>query len=69
MESYTPIDYQGCPIPSLGKRRVCEQRLHIIIRVTITLCGIGPIRYLSDSLEILRGEPDLPSFHILFKVL
>ena len=69
VESYTLIDYQDYPIRSSGKRGVREQRLHINTRVTITLRGIGPVRYFSDSLEILRGEPDLPSFHILFEVL
>jgi hypothetical protein len=68
-ESYTLIDHQEHPIRSSGKRGVREQRLLISLRVTITLGSIGPICDFSDSLDILWGEPDLPSFHILFEIL
>lgn len=69
VELYKLIDYQEYPVQSSGKRGVCEQQIQISLRVTVTLGGIGTIRDFSDSLEILRRESDLPSFHVLFEVL
>jgi len=69
VESYKLIDYREYPIRSSGEGGVCEQQLQVSLRVTVTLGGIGTVRDFSDSLEILRGESDLPSFYVLFEVL
>jgi hypothetical protein len=43
--------------------------VHKSLGVTITLGSVGLICDLSNSLNILRGEPDIPSIHILLEVL
>jgi hypothetical protein len=45
------------------------KRFNVILGVMISLGSVGLVHNLSNSLHILRGELDLPSVHILSKVL
>jgi hypothetical protein len=55
--------------PDSKKEDICEQRFHVILRVTITLGNIGLIRDLSNGLDILLEERNLPTIRILLEVL
>ena len=63
------VDFYQCLERNSGKRGIRIQRLHISLRVTITLGSIGLVRDLPHSLSILRGESNLPSVNILLEVL
>lgn len=69
MAQYTFTEHHKDLIHLSGKRSVREQRLHISLRVTITLGSVGLIRDLSNSLSVLWGQINLSGTHIFLEVL
>ena len=51
------------------KRSVRIQRLHISLRVAISLGSVCFIRHVPNSLSVLRRELDLPRIHVLLEIL
>ena len=63
------IKFHQYLIQSSGKRGIRKQRAHVSIRVAITLSSVGLVCDLPHSLNVLGGEPNLPSVHILLEIL